>query len=180
MALLTDEQIREIEQREEQKLLQKELEKQRLREVEMKRKEEEQKAKENYLKQLRESHEPLVSMVESLNETNYLILQYQNPNGRISTYRFKSKSDTKMNDFWIGYDNEYNLFVSNGTDRRPIIFNNILGADIGQERIAEVVLIDGVVYQRMILEPNQIDINFQDKTTKTYKGIFNGSVVRHF
>lgn len=172
MALLTNEQIREIEQRELEKELLKEKEKQRLVEVEMKRKEEEQKAKENYLKQLREAREPLISMVESLNESNYLILQYQNPNGRISTYRFKSKTNTKINDFWIGYDNEYNLFVSNGTDRRSIIFNNILGADMGQEQIAEVVLIDGVAYQRMILEPNQIDINFCDKTTKTYKGCF--------
>ena len=172
MKLLSNEQIREIEQREEQKRLQKELEEQRLREVEMKRKEEERKARENYFKQLRVSHEPLISMVESLNENNYLILQYQNPNGRISTYRFKSKDDTNLNDFWIDFDNEFNLFVSNGHDKRPIIFNNILGADVVEERIADIILIDGVAYHRMILEPEQIDINFQDKTVKTYKGEF--------
>lgn len=170
MKLLTDEQIREIEQKEEEKRIQKELEQQKLIELEMKRKEEEEKTKENYFKQLRESHEPLISMVESLNENNYLILQYQNPNGRISTYRFKSKDDTKLNEFWIGFDHEYNLFVSDGYNHRPIIFNNILGADIKQEQLADVVLIGGVAYQRMILEPNQIDINFQEKTTKTYKG----------
>ena len=172
MKLLSNEQIREIEQREEQKRLQKELEQQRVREVEMKRKEEEKKAKEEYFKQLRVAHEPLISMIESLNENNYLILQYQNPNGRISSYRFKSKDDTNLNDFWIGYDSEFNLFVSNGYDKRPIIFNNILGADVVEERIADVVLIGGVAYQRMILEPNQIDINFQDKVVKTYKGEF--------
>ena len=170
MKLLSEEQIREIEQREFEKRLQKELEEQRLRELEMKRKAEEQKAKENYYKQLRESHEPLISMIESLNENNYLVLQYQNPNGHISTYRFKSKDDTNLNDFWIGYDTEYNLFVSDGYNHRPIIFNNILGADVVEERIADVVLIGGVAYQRMILEPGQIDINFQDKTVKTYKG----------
>ena len=170
MKLLSNEQIREIEQREEQKRLQKELEEQRVREIEMKRREEERKAKENYYKQLRVAHEPLISMVESLNENNYLVLQYQNPNGRISTYRFKSKDDTNLNDFWIGYDTEFNLFVSNGYDKRPIIFNNILGADVKQERIADIILIGGVAYQRMILEPNQIDINYQDKTTKSYKG----------
>ena len=172
MKLLSNEQIREIEQREEQKRLERELEEQKLREVKMERNEEERKAKENYFKQLREAHEPLISMVESLNENNYLILQYQNPNGRISTYRFKSKDDTNLNDFWIGYDTEYNLFVSNGYDKRSIIFNNILGADVVEERLADVVLIGGVAYQRMILEPSQIDINFQDKTTKTYKGCF--------
>ena len=172
MKLLSNEQIREIEQKEEQKRLQRELEQQRLREIEMKRKEEERKAKENYFKQLRVAHEPLISMVESLNENNYLILQYQNPNGRISSYRFKSKDDTNLNDFWIGFDSEFNLFVSDGFTKRPIIFNNILGADVEQERIADVVLIGGVAYQRMILEPNQIDINFQDKVVKTYKGEF--------
>ena len=172
MKLLSEEQIREIEQKEEQKRLQRELEQQRLREIEMKRKEEERKAKENYFKQLRVAHEPLISMVESLNENNYLILQYQNPNGRISSYRFKSKDDTNLNDFWIGFDSEFNLFVSDGFTKRPIIFNNILGADVVEERIADVVLIGGVAYQRMILEPNQIDINFQDKVVKTYKGEF--------
>ena len=170
MKLLSEEQIREIEQKEEQKRLQKELEEQRLRELEQKRKEEEKRTKENYFKQLRVAHEPLISMVETLNENNYLILQYQNPNGRISTYRFKSKDDTKLNEFWIEFDVEYNLFVSDGYNHRPIIFNNILGADVVEERLADVVLIGGVAYQRMILEPNQIDINFQDKTTKTYKG----------
>ena len=172
MKLLSEEQIREIEQREEQKRLERELEEQKLREVEMKRRDEERKAKEEYYKQLRANHEPIISMVESLNENNYLVLQYQNPNGRISTYRFKSKDDTNLNDFWIGYDSEFNLFVSNGYDKRPIIFNNILGADVVEERIADVVLIGGVAYQRMILEPNQIDINFQDKVVKTYKGEF--------
>ena len=172
MKLLSNEQIREIEQKEEQKRLQRELEQQRLREIEMKRKEEERKAKENYFKQLRVAHEPLISMVESLNENNYLILQYQNPNGRISSYRFKSKDDTNLNDFWIGFDSEFNLFVSDGFTKRPIIFNNILGADVVEERIADVVLISGVAYQRMILEPKQIDINFQDKVVKTYKGEF--------
>ena len=170
MRLLSEEQIREIEQKEEQKRLERELEEQRLREVEMKRRDEERKAKENYFKQLRVAHEPLISMVDSLNENNYLVLQYQNPNGNIGTYHFKSKDDTKLNDFWIGYDHEYNLFVSNGYDNRPIIFNNILGADVVEERLAEIVLIGGVAYQRMILEPNQIDINFQDKTVKSYKG----------
>ena len=170
MRLLSEEQIREIEQREEQKRLEREKEEQKLREVEMKRKEEERKAKEEYYKQLRENHEPLISMVDSLNENNYLVLQYQNPNGRIATYRFKNSQESKIGDFWIGYDNEYNLFVSNGYDKRSIIFNNILGADVVEERLAEVVLIGGVAYQRMILEPNQIDINFQEKTTKTYKG----------
>lgn len=172
MKLLTEEQIREIEQKEEQKRLQKELEEQRLREVEMKRKEEERKAKEEYYKQLRVNHEPLISMVESLNQNNYLVLQYQNPNGNIGTYHFKSKDESKLNDFWLGYDSEFNLFVSNGYDKRPIIFNNILGADVVEERIADVVLIGGVAYQRMVLEPNQIDINYQDKTTKSYKGEF--------
>ena len=172
MKLLTEEQIREIEEREFEKRLQKELEEQKIREVEMKRKEEERKAKENYFKQLRANHEPFISMVESLNENNYLVLQYQNPNGRISTYRFKSKVDTKINDFWVEFDSEFNLFVSNGYDRRPIIFNNILGADVEQERLADVVLIGGVAYQRMILEPERIDINFFDKTVKTYKGEF--------
>ena len=172
MKLLSNEQIREIEQREEQKRLERELEEQKLREVKMERNEEERKAKENYYKQLRVAHEPLISMVESLNENNYLVLQYQNPNGRISTYRFKSKDDTNLNDFWIGYDSEFNLFVSNGYDKRSIIFNNILGADVVEERLADVVLIGGVAYQKMILEPDQIDINFQDKTVKTYKGCF--------
>ena len=172
MKLLTEEQIREIEQREFEKRLQKELEEQKLREIEMKRKEEEKRAKDEYYKQLRVAHEPLISMVESLNENNYLVLQYQNPNGRISTYRFKSKDDTNLNDFWIGYDTEYNLFVSDGYNYRSIIFNNILGAELQQERIADVVLIGGVAYQRMILEPEQIDINFQDKVVKTYKGEF--------
>ena len=172
MKLLSEEQIREIEQREFEKRLQKELEEQRLREVEMKRKEEEKRTKEKYFKQLREAHEPLISMIESLNDNNYLVLQYQNPNGRISTYRFKSKVESKLNDFWIGFDSEYNLFVSDGYNHRPIIFNNILGAEIVEERIADVVLIGGVAYQRMILEPNQIDINFQDKVVKTYKGEF--------
>lgn len=172
MKLLSEEQIREIEQKEEQKRIQKELEEQRLREVEMKRKEEERKAKEEYYKQLRVAHEPLISMVESLNDNNYLILQYQNPNGRIATYRFKNSQESIIGDFWIGYDSEFNLFVSNGYDKRPIIFNNILGADVEQERIADIILIDGVAYQRMILEPDQIDINFQDKTVKTYKGEF--------
>lgn len=172
MKLLSNEQIREIEQREFEKRLKKELEEQKLREIEQKRKEEERKAKENYYKQLRVAHEPLISMVESLNENNYLVLQYQNPNGRISTYRFKSKFDTKLNEFWIGFDSEFNLFVSDGFTNRPIIFNNILGADVVEERIADVVMIGGVAYQRMILEPNQIDINFQDKTVKTYKGCF--------
>lgn len=170
MKLLSEEQIKELElkhQLEEQKRLEEEA---RRLEVEQKRKEEEKRAKENYYKQLRVAHEPLISMVESLNENNYLVLQYQNPNGRISTYRFKSKDDTNLNDFWIGFDTEFNLFVSNGYDKRSIIFNNILGADVVEERIADVVLIDGVAYQRMILKPNQIDINFQDKTTKTYKG----------
>ena len=170
MRLLSEEQIREIEQKEEQKRIQKELEEQRLREVEMKRKAEERKAKEEYFKQLRENHEPLISMIESLNENNYLVLQYQNPNGKISTYRFKSKDESKLNEFWIGFDDDFNLFVSNGYDKRPIIFNNILGADVVEERIADVVLIGGVAYQRMILEPDQIDINFQEKTTKSYKG----------
>lgn len=170
MKLLSEEQIKEIEQREYEKRLQKELEEQKIREVEMKRREEERKAKELYYKQLRVNHEPLISMIESLNDNNYLILQYQNPNGRISTYRFKSKDESKLNEFWIGFDDEFNLFVSNGYDKRPIIFNNILGAEIVEERIADVVLIGGVAYQRMILDPNQIDINFQDKTVQTYKG----------
>ena len=170
MKLLSNEQLKELElkhQIEEQKRLEEEA---RRLEVEQKRKEEERKAKEEYFKQLRVAHEPLISMIESLNENNYLVLQYQNPNGRISTYRFKSKDDTNLNDFWIGYDNEYNLFVSNVYDNRPIIFNNILGADVVEERLADVVLIGGVAYQRMILEPDQIDINFQDKTVKSYKG----------
>lgn len=170
MKLLTEEQIREIEQKEEQKRIQKELEQQRLKEVEMKRKAEERKAKEEYYKQLRVSHEPLISMVESLNENNYLILQYQNPNSRIATYRFKNSQESKIGDFWIGFDSEFNLFVSDGFNKRPIIFNNILGADVVEERIADVVLIGGVPYQRMILEPEHVDINYQDKTTKTYKG----------
>ena len=170
MKLLTEEQIREIEQKEEQKRIQKELEEQKIREIEQKRKAEERKAKEEYFKQLREAHEPLISMIESLNQNNYLVLQYQNPNGRIATYRFKNSQESKIGDFWIGYDTEFNLFVSNGYDKRPIIFNNILGADVVEERIADVVLIGGVAYQKMILEPEQIDINFQDKTVRTYKG----------
>ena len=172
MKLLTEEQIREIEQKEEQKRIQKELEEQKLREVEIKRKEEERKAKEEYFKKLRENHEPLISMVESLDENNYLVLQYQNPNGRIASYRFKNSQESKIGDFWVEFDNEFNLYVSNGYDKRPIIFNNILGADVVEERIADVVMIGGVAYQRMILEPNQIDINFQDKVVKTYKGEF--------
>ena len=172
MKLLSEEQIREIEQKEEQKRLQKELEEQKLRELEMKRKEEERKAKEEYFKKLRENHEPLISMVESLDENNYLVLQYQNPNGRIASYRFKNSQESKIGDFWVEFDNEFNLYVSNGYDKRPIIFNNILGADVVEERIADVVMIGGVAYQRMILEPNQIDINFQDKVVKTYKGEF--------
>ena len=172
MKLLSNEQLKELElkrQLEEQKRREEEV---RLVELEQKRKEEERKAKENYYKQLRVAHEPLISMVESLNENNYLILQYQNPNGHLSTYRFKSKDDTNLNDFWIGYDSEFNLFVSNGYDKRSIIFNNILGADVVEERIADIVMIGGVAYQKMILEPSQIDINFQDKTVKTYKGCF--------
>ena len=172
MKLLSNEQLKELElkrQLEEQKRREEEV---RLVELEQKRKEEERKAKENYDKQLRVAHEPLISMVESLNENNYLILQYQNPNGHLSTYRFKSKDDTNLNDFWIGYDSEFNLFVSNGYDKRSIIFNNILGADVVEERIADIVMIGGVAYQKMILEPSQIDINFQDKTVKTYKGCF--------
>ena len=172
MKLLTEEQLKELElkrQLKEQKRLEEEA---RLLEVEMKRKEEEKRARENYFKQLRESHEPLISMIESLNENNYLVLQYQNPNGNIGTYYFKNSQESKIGDFWIGYDTEFNLFVSNGYDKRPIIFNNILGADVVEERIADVVLISGVAYQRMILEPKQIDINFQDKVVKTYKGEF--------
>ena len=173
MKLLTEEQLKELElkrQLEEQKRLEEEA---RLLELEQKRKEEERKAKEEYFKQLRANHEPLISMIESLNGNNYLILQYQNPNGNIGTYYFKNSQESKIGDFWIGYDTEFNLFVSNGYDKRSIIFNNILGADVEQERIADVVLIGGVAYQRMILEPNQIDINFQDKVVKTYRGNFN-------
>lgn len=170
MKLLSNEQIKELElkrQIEEQKRQEEEV---RLLELEQKRKEEEKRAREEYFKQLREAHEPLISMVESLNENNYLILQYQNPNGRISTYHFKSKDESKLNEFWIGFDSEFNLFVSDGFTKRSIIYNNILGADVLEERLADVVLIGGVAYQRMILEPNQIDINFQEKTVRTYKG----------
>ena len=79
MKLLTEEQLKELElkrQLEEQKRLEEEV---KLLEVEQKRKEEERRAKENYYNQLRVAHEPLISMVESLNKNNYLILQYQNP-----------------------------------------------------------------------------------------------------
>lgn len=172
MTLLSNEQIREIEQREFEKRLQKELEEQRIREVEMKRKEEERKAKEEYFKQLRVAHEPLISMVDSLNENNYLVLQYQNPNGNVGTYYFKSPDDTRHREFWIAYDNEFEFYVTNGTDRRQMLFQNILGYELKEEKIAEVVMIGGVAYKRMILEPDHVDINFQDKTTKTYKGCF--------
>lgn len=172
--LLSEEQLKEIEQREQQKLIQQELEQQRLREVEMKRREEERKAKECYLKQLRESHEPLISAIESLNESNYLIMQYQNPNGHVSTYRFKDSSNTKVNEFWISYDEEYNIYISNGYDRRPVIFQNILGIDVREETVAAVILVGGVVYKRMIVEPDQVDIHFTDKQVKSYKGDFHG------
>lgn len=172
MALLTNDQIREIEQRELEKQLEKEKERQRLLEAEMKRKEEERKAKENYYQQLRVAHEPLISMVESLNETNYLVLQYQNPNGSVVTYYFKNSQESKVGDFWIGYDNEFNLYVSNGSSRRTVIFQNILGYEVKDEKIAEVVLIGGVPYQRMILEPDKIDMNIPNKSAMSYKGGF--------
>lgn len=170
MALLTNEQIREIEQREYEKQLQRELEEQRLREVEMKRKEEEQKAKELHYKQLRVAHEPLVSMVESLKENNYLVLQYQNPNGNIGTYYFKSPDATRYGEFWIGINNEYEFFVTNGSNSRQMLFQNILGYEVKEEIIAEVVMIGGVPYKRMILEPDKIEMNIIDKTTMSYKG----------
>ena len=111
-------------------------------------------------------------MVEKLNENNYLVMQYQNVNGRVATYRFKNSQESKIGDFWIDYDNEFNLFISNGYDKRPIIFNNILGAEIFEEQLAEVVMIGGVAYKRMVLEPEQIDKSFPDKSTKSYKGEF--------
>lgn len=172
MALLTNEQIREIEQRELEKQLLKEKERQRLLEAEMKRKEEEQQAREDYLKQLRVAHEPLVSLIDSLTETNYLILQYQNPNGNVGTYYFKSPDVTRHREFWIAYDNEYEFYVTNGTDRRQMLFQNILGFEMKDEKIAEIVLIGGVPYKRMILEPDKIDMNLPDKSAMSYKGGF--------
>ena len=142
MKLLTEEQLKEIEQREDQKRIQQELEEQRLREVEMKRREDERKAREDYLKQLRVKHEPLISMIEKLDDTNYLVIQYQNVNGRVATYKFKSKDETHLNEFWIDYDSEFNIYISNGYDKRSIIFNNILGAEIFEEIIADVVIIE--------------------------------------
>ena len=173
MKLLTEEQIREIEQREFEKRIQKELEQQHLREIEMKRKEEERKAREIYFNQLRESHEPVISLIESLNETNYLILQYQNPNGSIKTYKFKTKEDSKLNDYWMTYDSEFNIYVTNGFNKSPVIFQNILGCEIREEEIAEVVMIGGVVYKRMIVESDKIDMIMQDKSVMSYKGDFS-------
>ena len=170
MKLLSEEQIKELElkhQLEEQKRLEEEV---RRLEVEQKRKEEERRAKEEYFKQLRENHEPLISMIESLNETNYLILQYQNLNGNITTYHFKSKDETKLNEFWIGFNNEFELFVCNGYDKRSIIFNNILGAEVQQERIADVVMIGGIKYKRLVVD-EPVDKVIQGQT-KTYKGCF--------
>ena len=92
MKLLTDEQLREIEQREKQKRIQKELEEQRIRDIESQRRADERKAMECYRLQLRNAHEPVIGLIDSLTENNYLILQYQNPNGNIKTYKFKSKT----------------------------------------------------------------------------------------
>ena len=109
-------------------------------------------------------------ILDYLDENNYLVIQYQNVNGRVATYKFKSKDDTRLNEFWIAYDKEFNLFISNGHDKRPIIFNNILGAELFEEQLAEVVMIGGVAYKRMVLEPEQIDMNIPNISTKTYIG----------
>ena len=172
MKLLTEEQLREIEQREEQKRLRKELEEQRIRDIERQRRADERKAKELYLNQLREAHEPVIGLVDSLSENNYLILQYQNPNGSIKTYKFKSKDDSRLGEYWITYDSEFNIYVSNGHDRSPVIYQNILGCEVREEKIAEVIMIGGIAYKRMILEPDHVDMNIHDKSVMTYKGEF--------
>lgn len=172
MKLLTDEQLREIEQREKQKRIQKELEEQRIRDIESQRRADERKAMECYRLQLRNAHEPVIGLIDSLTENNYLILQYQNPNGNIKTYKFKSKNETRIGEHWIAYDVEFNIYVSNGHDRTPVIYQNILGCEVREERVANVIMIGGVKYTRSILESDKVDINMVDKSAMTYKGDF--------
>lgn len=170
MQLLTSEQIREIEEREQQKLIQQELERQRLREIEMKRKEEERKAVEQLREQQRQNVEPLFSMVAHLKENEYLIMQYQNPNGRVSTYRFKSKECTRYGEFYIIFDEEFTPYVSNGYTNNKILIQNVLGLGVKEEVIADVIEIQGIKYQRLVID-KPVD-KIVEGQVKTYKGEF--------
>lgn len=166
--LLTEEQIKEIEEREQQKLIQQELKRQQAREVELRRKEQEQKALERLREQQRQNAEPLYSMVAHLKENEYLIMQYQNPNGRVSTYKFKSPSMTRFGDFYIMFTEDFQPYVTNGQTQNQILFQNILGLGIKEEMIADVIVVDGVKYKRLVIdEPVDTVISGQ---IKTYKG----------
>ena len=170
MQLLTSEQIREIEERDQQKLIQQELERQRLREIEMKRKEEERKAVEQLREQQRQNVEPLFSLVAHLKENEYLIMQYQNPNGRITSYKFKAKNDTRHGEFYIWFTEDYQPYVSNGQSRNKILIQNILGLGVKEEVIAEVIEVGGIKYKRLVVD-EPVDKVIQEQV-KTYKGEF--------
>ena len=152
MQLLTSEQIKEIEEREQQKLIQKELEQQQLREIEMKRRDAERKAIEQLREQQRQNVEPLYSSVMNLTEDEYLVMQYMNVNGRVREYRFKSKDDTPQGEFFIGFTRDFEPYVSNGSTSNQIIIQNVLGLEVRKEMIADVIEIQGVKYQRLLVD----------------------------
>lgn len=170
MQLLTSEQIRELEEREQQKLIQKELEQQHLREIELKRKEEERKVIEQLREQQRQNVEPLYSTVMNLKEDEYLVMQYMNVNGRVSEYRFKSKNETNQGEFFIGFTIDFEPYVSNGSTSNKIIIQNVLGLEVREEMIADVIEIQGVKYKRLVVDETA-DKVIQGQV-KTMKGEF--------
>ena len=170
MQLLTSEQIREIEEREQQKLIQQELERQRLREIEMRRKEDERRLIEQLREQQRQTVEPLYSTVLNLKDNEYLIMQYQNPNGRVCTYKFKTKECTRYGEFYILFDEEFTPYVSNGHTNNKILIQNILGLGVKEEVIADVIEIQGIKYQRLVVD-KPVD-KIVEGQVKTYKGCF--------
>ena len=170
MQLLTSEQIKEIEEREHQKQIQKELEQQHLREVELKRRDAERKAIEQLREQQRQNVEPLYSLVMSLKEDDYLVMQYLNIGGRVAEYRFKSKSETPCGDYFIFFNEEYEPYVTNGVKSTKILIQNVLGLEVRTEVIAEVIEVQGVKYQRLVVD-KPVDKVIQGQV-KTFKGEF--------
>ena len=168
MQLLTSEQIREIEEREHQKLIQEEIKQQQIREAEMRRREDERKALDQLREQQRQNVEPLYQLATNLKENEYLVMQYLNIGGKVATYKFKARQDTRDGDYWIGFTSEYEPFVSNGKNRNKILMSNILGLEVRVEEIAEVIEVQGVKYKRLIVD-EPVDTIIQGQV-KTYKG----------
>lgn len=170
MNLLSQEQIQEIEAREQLKIKQKEEEERQRFEVEQARQEQVRQAEMERVKRLQQQAEPLYSLVQNLTPDTYLVVQYLNVNGKVAEYRFKAKADTNTGDYYIYFNSEFVPYVSNGKNSNRLLMSNILGLEVREEQLANVILIDGVAYQKMIVEPKQVDKVIPNQTVSTYKG----------